>query len=583
PGKNYWQNRADYSINVEIDPQTRLLSGTEKMAYYNNSPDTLRELVIHLFPNIYKKGNPREEKIYPFDENEGVVIEEIFVNDTKLHDPSHEKYTDYIEEDYNLIIFQQLPPGGQISIKISWHFTINRYSHVRTGAVDSSSFFIAYFFPRMAVYDDIDGWNEFEYTGTSEFYNDFGSFEVAVTVPKNFVVWATGMLQNPEEVLSKKYLNRYKTALTSDSIIHIIDSTECIKKNITKQKGKSTWKFKADNITDFAFGTSDHYLWDASSLEVDKITGRRVLIDAAYDRNSNDFYKVAALARKAIAFMSFQFPGVPFPFPQETVFNGLSEMEYPMMVNDYSTNDPHYLIKLTTHEIFHSYFPFYTGLNETKYAWMDEGLTSYGEYVTVYHLDSPEQANFYFYKSYKRYIGHDFDFPIFATSDYIKPPLYDFNSYVKPAVFFMILHDQLGDKLFKKALQEFITRWHGKHPMPFDLFFTFMDVNGQNLDWLIKPWFFEYGYMDLAVYKIIKEEGKYKVIIEKKGHYPGPVKLKITFDDNSIKIFEKKASIWENGENYYPIQISTDKKIKQVELINKYYLDADLTNNVLKL
>ncbi|MCK5077744.1 MAG: peptidase, partial [Calditrichia bacterium] len=220
PGKNYWQNSADYSINVEIDPQTRLLSGTEKIIYFNNSPDTLRELKLHLFPNIYKKGNPREEKIYPYDENEGVVIEEIFINNKKLHDSSHEKYTDYIEEDYNLRIFQHLPPGEKISINISWHYTINRYSHIRTGAVDSSSFFIAYFFPRMAVYDDIDGWNEFEYKGTSEFYNDFGRFEVAITVPRNFTVWATGILQNPEDVLNKKYLNRYKTALTSDSIIH---------------------------------------------------------------------------------------------------------------------------------------------------------------------------------------------------------------------------------------------------------------------------------------------------------------------------------------------------------------------------
>ncbi|MCK5075600.1 MAG: hypothetical protein KAR38_04445, partial [Calditrichia bacterium] len=235
------------------------------------------------------------------------------------------------------------------------------------------------------------------------------------------------------------------------------------------------------------------------------------------------------------------------------------------------------------HEIFHSYFPFYTGLNETKYAWMDEGLTCYGEYLTVSHLDSPEHAGFIFFNSYKRYIGHDIDLPIISTSDNIKSPVYYSNSYVKPAVFFMILHDLIGDELFKKAIQEFITRWHGKHPMPYDLFFTFMDVSGQNLDWIIKPWFFEYGYMDLAVNEIIKENGKYKVVIEKKGHYPGPFQLQITFDDNSIEIIEKKASIWKNGENYYPIRVLTEKKIKQVELINKYYLDADMSNNVLKL
>ncbi len=577
PGIYYWQNRADYRIEVELDPIQGVLSGFEEICYYNNSPDVLSELIIHLFPNIYKKGNAREFLVDPSDETDGVSIKQILLDSENIN---LDEQIEYIHNDIKLRLNRPLNPNQQIKITITWQYTLNKKSHMRTGRVDSTSYFVAYFFPRVAVYDDIDGWNNFKYSGRSEFYNDFGDFDLAVTVPRHHLVWATGMLQNPGQVLSEKYQQRLQTALTSDKIIHIIDSTECLDKDITASNNKNIWRFKAENVTDVAFAISDHYLWDASSLPVDQKSGRRVLIDAAYNKHSRDFYQVAKIARQAIDFMSTQIPGVPFPYPNETVFNGLDEMEYPMMVNNMSVSDPGYLIKLTSHEIFHTYFPFYMGINETKYAWMDEGWASFGDYLISTKLDSAYVPNFYYLDTYKECAGRDLDMPMMATSIYLKRPTYHINSYAKPATFLYILQDLLGEKTFKKALHGYMDRWNGKHPTPYDFFFCFSNGSGQNLNWLFKPWFFEYGYVDLAIEDVSGKPGDYTIKIEKKGLYPSPIRLKIFYDDNSHDIVHKTADVWKDGKDQYTLFLKTDKKIKKVELFDAVISDTDPINNL---
>jgi hypothetical protein len=582
PGTNYWQNRADYSIDVKFDPVTRILKGKETITYYNNSPDTLKELLLHLFPNYFKKGNARDETIDYTDENSGVTIEQMTVNNIHVDISPGSKFLKYKHTNLKLILENPLPPGKNLVLSISWHYTVNKGSHNRTGSVDSSSFFIAYFFPRIAVYDDIHGWNDSLYTGTTEFYNDFGIFEVSIAVPQNFIVWATGSLQNPGEVLTPKYLQRFKSAMSSDDIIHIINATECTGKDITAPNRINTWKFKADNVCDFAFATSNHYLWDAASLVVDKTTRKRVLIDAAYSKDSEDFPHITGIARQAIEFMSFKFPGYPFPYPNETVFQGLADMEYPMMVNDGTRKDIDAAMKLTFHEIFHSYFPFFMGFNETKYAWMDEGLTSMGDYLFMEYQKKPRYQYIYFDYLYKNQIGHDLDIPIFARSDILKSPVYYNNAYSKSATFFLILRDFLGADIFKQTLLEFIKFWNGKHPSPYDLFYFFREVSGQDIEWLIKPWFFEYGYVDLAMKRVSRYDDGYRFVIERKGRYPSPIHVKISYEDGSSEIIHKKASVWKEGKRIYTINKTVSRVIKSVELAGKRYLDADLTNNKLQ-
>ncbi len=580
PGPKYWQNRADYNIQLDFKPETRLISGSEEITYYNNSPDKLTEIVLHIYPDLYKKGHIRDFEIELADESSGLSITELIINGKKSDPTNNYRFLKYKQTLLTIYLREPLNAGEKMNMSISWNYVLNENSHMRTGVVDSSSFFIAYFFPRIAVYDDIDGWNEFKYMGDAEFYNDYGNFDVSINVPKNFIVWATGTLQNPEQVLNKKYLKRYKQAFLSDKIIKIVDSIECTQNNITIQNDQNTWTFKAENVTDFAFATSDHYVWDATSLTVDKETKRRVFLDAAYNKNSEDFYHVIHIARDAVKFMSYEIPGVPFPYPKETVFNGLDAMEYPMMVNDMTLDDIDETIKLTSHEILHSYLPFYVGTNETKYAWMDEGFTSFCDYIFHSEYVPPEKAAYYFLEEYKKEAGYTIDAPVFTSSEYLKRPAYTYNSYPKAAGFFLTLKDLYGYETFKEIIHEFMNRWNSKHPTPYDLFYTLNDVGKQNINWLIKPWIFEFGYVDLVLKDIKQNNDEYKIIIENKGRFPAPVHLKIHFPDGESEIIKEKASVWKKADKEFIIKKRTHKKIKSVELLDPTLLDADMTNNL---
>lgn len=583
PGKSYWQNRADYVISVEFNPRDRLLKGRETIMYFNHSPDSLKKLILHLFPNLYKKGGIRDFETEFKDHSEGVIIDSLVLNGKSINCKANNKSLQYDRTLAHLCLATPLLPDQSASLKIHWHYQLNQHSHMRTGMVDSSTFFIAYFYPRLAVYDDISGWNTMQYTGLAEFYNDFGDYEVNITVPKNFIIWATGTRENPEEVFTEKYVQRYYHALTSEAIISIIDSAESQKFKITKANPHNTWKFKATNVSDFAFAGSDHYLWDATSLVVDRETGRRIVIDAAYHKESKDFYHVTRIARQAIHLMSTQIPGIPWPYPKMTVFNGLDEMEYPMMVNDISYADINETTKLTIHEILHTYLPFYLGINESKYAWMDEGYTSFGDYLIFSQMISPELARFYYLDAYREEAGHAPDTPIFVISEFLKRPVYHYNSYAKTAAFFLILRDLLGEENFNRTWHEFMERWKGKHPTPYDLFFTFNEVSGQNLDWLFKTWFFEFGYVDLAIKEVRSEATKVKISIEKKGPYPAPIELIVQFKDGSEEHFFQKASVWKSAKPTFEVAISYKQAIKRLELKDLTLIDADLSNNLLIL
>ncbi|MDP4116124.1 MAG: M1 family metallopeptidase [Bacteroidota bacterium] len=422
PGSNYWQNRSDYVMDIAFDPATRLLKGKEKITYFNNSPDTLRDIYVHLYPNFFKKGIARDFSINLKDEGDGVEIEKITYQGKVLSNESGKHQISYNGTLAILKLESPLLPKTKAELTFDWNYVLCKAGGVRTGTIDSTSFFVAYFFPHIAVYDDIDGWNDFQYTGGVEFYNDFSNFDVSITVPKNYTVHASGELLNPSDVLSQKYVKRYKEALISDKIINIIDSNDIAGKDITTQNDKNTWKYKAVNITDFAFGLSDHYLWDGSGLVVNKSTGRRVFIDAVYNKNSKDYYQVAKTARDEINYMSNVLPGYPFPFPKETVFNGVGGMEYPMMVNDSSVPDSD-MVGLAAHEISHSYFPFFMGINESKHAWMDEGWAAYIDYMTASALYNIQLIKNSRVAQYKKAIGTDADVPIIVDSRYLKSPV----------------------------------------------------------------------------------------------------------------------------------------------------------------
>jgi len=576
PGKNYWQNTADYKINVSFSPDTRLVSGKLDITYVNNSPDTLKQIWFKLYPNLYQKGSPRESKISPEDITDGLIIDSFWINNKSI------AVKNLLINATNMTLSRQAVTHGQAThFKISYHYSLNKGSHIRTGEVEPNADFVAYFFPRIAVYDDIDGWNKIPYNGSQEFYNDFCNFDVNITVPKNFVVWATGNLQNCGEVLNPVYCQRIQQAEANDGITTIIDSTD-LKQNVTADHPFNTWHFIAKDVTDFVFATSDHYTWKSSSLLVDPSTKRRTRVDAVFNPRHKDYFEVIEFAKKTVESMSYRFPKWPYPYPHETVFDGLDQMEYPMMVNDNPLEDRAESIELTDHEIFHTMFPFYMGINETKYAWMDEGWATIGEWLISPMIDSTI-VDPYGVVPYQSAAATEVDLPITTLSTQLNGTAYYLNSYPKPAFGYLYIKDLLGDSLFTKALHYYIQQWQGKHPMPYDFFNCMNAGSAKNLNWFWKRWYFDNGYPDLAITSVTKKIKSYNVLITSKGSKPVPVDLLITYADKTTSKVHRSVGVWEKGNSTVTINIPTTQKITRVELVGTYNVDSNKADNIFEV
>ncbi len=575
PGKNYWQNSSDYNIKVNIDLENHLLTGTEKIKYYNNSPDTLKTIVIRLYQNILKKGAMRDFTVPdPEAVNDGVKISKIKINNVVPKDNAVSinstlmtiKLSNYIE------------PKSESNLEFEWSFPIQDKVQIRMGGYDSTSYLIGYWYPQISVYDDIDGWDTYQYAGIREFYNDFNNYIVEINVPKNFNVWATGTLQNAEEIFNEKFLKRIELAQKSDSVVRIITEQDLVEEDIFRNDSKNVFKCKAENVTDFVFSFSDHYLWDGVSLVVDTQTDRRVFIDAAYKKESADFYIVAKLARETIEYLSFKMPGVPFPFPCFTVFNGSGGMEFPMMINDGSALTLESTVQLTSHETSHQYFPFYMGTNEQKYAFMDEGWAVFLPLrlqQKYYKSDFPRIREI---KNYEKFAGDETEMPLMIPSILLDYRSYRNSAYARSSVAYRFLDDFLGDSLFLNALHEFMNDWHGKHPIPFDFFFTFDRIVGRDLSWYWKPWFFEFGYPDLKLSKAYVEDYILKITVNKIGNIPTPVAIKIKNYDGSQEEIYRDASIWKNTDELR-IDYKISRPVRQVELGREDIPDVNRENN----
>ncbi|MBV7530077.1 M1 family metallopeptidase [Chitinophaga sp. sic0106] len=574
PGANYWQNHAAYDIQVAFNPQTRLLAGSESIYYTNRSPDTLREINLKILANLYQKGNVRAMIIDREDEHDGVAITNLRANGTAIPVPA--------ATGTNMMVkIPALAPGGSMQLQMEFSYTLNKNSHIRTGAIDDGAFFIAYFFPRIAVYDDINGWDRIPYTGAMEFYNDFSDFRVSITVPGDYQTWATGDLVNAGDIYQPKFLERIAAAEQHNDIIYIIDSTDLKQGNLTKNKTANTWQFQAQHVTDFAFAISNHYLWQAASVEVDPRTKRRTRVDAVFNPEHADYFEVAHFTRATVEKMSYNFPRWPFPYSHETVFDGLDQMEYPMMVNDNPAPNRKYSIELTDHEVFHTMFPFYMGTNETLYSWMDEGWATIGEWLLSPMIDS-SLVDDYGMEPYNKIAGKFQDLPIMSPSNQLTDA-YMTNSYPKPALGYLYVKDLLGDSLFLKALHHYIRTWSGKHPQPYDFFYCMNMGAGRNLDWFWKSWFFDNGYPDLALAPFRVLNGKYEIVVKRIGSKPVPVDLTLTFEDGSTQKLHRAIDCWEQGQEAVAFQVPKNKRLKKVVLGSTWVADIHPEDNVVEL
>ncbi len=581
PGEGYWQNKPSYKMNLDFNPQTSILTGEEDVNYVNNSPDTLKQIVFTMLGDIYKKDNYNHDWNLPRNlTHDGIVLKNIEVDGIKWELDS--KNIRRSGTNMFLKLNKPLAPNSKIKFKINWQYEFPLNAVIRAGNYGDSTFMIAYYYPKIAVYDDIDGWDKHNYTGFGEFYGEVADYDVNITVPGDFKVWATGELQNPDKVLSPEYLKRWNDAHIPGKTINIIKKDEVEKRDVTLPDEKLTWHYKAKHVADFSFGTSNRFRWDAKSIIVDKETGRQTFLCTAYAKDRKFYPRIIGLLDTVLTNYSNNIPGVPYQYPSMKIFNGNAGMEFAMMCNDAEDGRWGGNVGLTYHEVGHSYFPFTVITNERKYAWMDEGwATFFPNFYIKDHLNKNNPYN-YFQSRMERYYsiaGKDIEVPEMILVDLLRLRApYRQASYNKSFLAYYYLYDYLGEEKFLKAFRGYIKRWIGKHPIPYDFFFSMNDLSGENLDWFWQNWFFDFGYGDLG----LSLQNKNTLLVKNIGHLALPVRIKIIYKDGHNINISYNMKIWKNTDNMLTVPLKNPEDIQKIELGADWIIDVDNSNNVLE-
>ncbi len=579
PGKNYWQNKGVYDVNVKVDATTKIVSGSETIQYSNNSLDELKVLAIRFVNNMTKPQSPRAGYASKDALTDGLKIKSFFINGEKYNINSDDWGT--VEA---VKLTKPIASKSKTEIKIDWEYPLAKESG-REGQIDPETFYVAYSFPRVSVYDDYNGWDMLQHNGRQEFYNDFNDYSFAISASKNFVVWSTGDFLNPDEVLQPEYLKRFKESLKSDKIIHVANADEMKSGKVTKQNDWNVWKFKANDIVDFCFALSNHYVWDASSVQ---LKTKRASVQSAYNAGAKDFEKYTEWMRYNLKWFTDNWPGVEYPFPVMTAIQGYADMEYPMMINDTSIPDDLQDARLTAdHEIAHTYFPFYMGINETRYAYMDEGWATTLEYLIGIDENGKEAAD-KFMKNFrvKRWINDastEQDQPIITMSSQLSGAGYGNNAYVKSSLSYLALKDYLGDELFKKALHHYMDNWHGKHPIPWDYFNSMNAGSGKNLNWFFNNWFYTNNYIDLKINSVSQEKNQMILTVDNVGGFAIPFDVVLTYEDGTTEKGHFTPIVWEKDQKSTSLNIPVKKKIKSVNLDGGIFMDYTPDDNLKSL
>ncbi len=476
-----------------------------------------------------------------------------------------------------------LLPGDSVRLAIRWHYDLAKGAG-REGVIDSTTFYIAYFYPEVAVYDDYQGWDDIEFNGRQEFYTDFNDYDLKVRVPAGYVVWATGDLENPDELLQPEPLARYKTSFAADTVVHIATRAQMLAHQVTKSDSALTWHFTAHDIPDVALGLSDHYDWDGTSVVVDDQAHRRVSVQSAYNEGAPDYPHMAEWVRHALDYFSHQWPGVPYPYPKMTAFQGYADMEYPMMINDAAEPDTATSRFIADHEIAHTYMPFYMGIDQTRWGFMDEGWATAFEYF-INRADNGAAWADSLFRAF-RVSGwiHDpspaEDVPIITPEDVLGASVsYAHNAYGKAALGYLALHDLLGDATFRKALHAYMAAWHGKHPSPWDFFYSFNAASGQDLNWFWKAWYFEPSYIDLALADVRPSAGGYTLTVRNVGSMPAPFDVVLQFADGSTHRVHQTPAVWQQNMGTATVRVKTARTLRSARLDGGIWMDATPGDN----
>ncbi len=577
PGKSYWQNHGKYLMEISVDVNTKIVTGSESIEYSNNSTDTLKSITIRFVNNLHKPTAPRGGSV-----SEDFLSDGLTITSFKIDGETYNVNAKTWGTTGDVRLKTPLFPGKKATLNIDWNYPLSKESG-REGQIDPTSMYVAYSYPRVSVYDDYNGWDKLPHTDRQEFYNDFNDYVFAIKAPKNYIVYATGDLLNPEEVLQPEFVDRLKKSYLSDEVIHVATADEVKTGKVTQQNDWNTWKFSVNHINDVCFALSSSYIWDAGSVIVDAKTGRRTSTQAAYDIKGTDFINSVKNNNYALKWFSNNWPGVPYPYSKMTAFQGFADMEYPGMVNDSQMGDAKFAQLVQDHEIAHTYFPFYMGINETRYAFMDEGWATTLEYLIGIDEHGKKSAD-EFYKMFRvnGYIkdkSAEEDQPIITMSSQLSGAGYGNNSYGKASLSYLALKDLLGDALFKTALHTYMDNWNGKHPIPWDYFNSMNAGSKQNLNWFFNNWFFSNNYIDLNIsYRASKIAGEVVMSIENVGGFAIPFDLEITYADDRKETKHYTPAVWQATPKGITAKLKGN--IKSVVVNNGIYVDATPSDNI---
>lgn len=523
PGNKYWQNRADYVIDVELDDANQRIIGKETITYRNNSPDTLTYLWVQVDQNIFAKDSdqvttrtaPSFDQQIPIGQIDQLVNRDFDgrVNITSVRDAKGNALRNVLNKTMLRIdLPTPLAPGGTYVFSIDWNFPINnqRIYGGRTGYEffprDGNYLYeMAHWFPRMAAYYDVYGWQHKQFLGSGEFTLEFGDYTVRITTPNDHVVSATGVLQNPQQVLKPEWISRLKQAETAKEPLKIITNEEAKANEASKPTGKKTWIFKGDNVRDFAFASSRKFIWDA---QLHNVEGNRVWAMSFYPNEGNPLwekYSTHAIIHTLNVYSRYSFT---YPYPVAQSVNGpVGGMEYPMICfngprprpdGTYSAQTKYGLISVIIHEVGHNYFPMIVNSDERQWTWMDEGLNTFLQFLAEQEWEKNYPSNRGEPQRIAEYMASENQVPIMTQSDSVLQ--FGNNAYGKPATALNILRETvMGRDLFDFAFKTYSQRWKFKRPTPADFFRSMEDASGTDLDWFFRGWFYTTDHVDISI------------------------------------------------------------------------------------
>jgi len=616
PGPSYWQQQVDYRIDARLDTVEHKIYGSEHITYTNNSPDRLRYLWVQLDQNVrsiehsrsYKTQGALPEQLSararrflgraPFDGGNNVTRVQV-VDAGQLAD------TRYIinGSEMRVDLLQPLESGGVVEFEIDWDYRIPDNGRGAKERVDDGWLYeMAQWFPRLSVYDDVNGWQTDQFLGSGEFYLEFGNYDVNLTVPWDHIVQSTGVLQNPDEVLTQTQLDRLTQAMTSETPRFIIRPDEVMDPATRPiQSGMLTWRFVADDVRDFAWVSSKTYVWDAAGYRYAS-DNRLIEAHSLYPRVAMPLWDSLSTRAVIQTLETYGRMAFEYPYPKAANVHGpVGGMEYPMIAfcgarprpdGSYQDAIARGLVSVTIHEVGHNWFPMIVGSDERKWTWMDEGLNTFLQYYGEQDFD----ANFPSRSGPAPYIVdymRDPDqVPIMTHSDLIHRG-FGPNGYSKPATGLVMLREEiLGPELFDAAFQEYSQKWMFKKPQPADFYRSMEDGSGELLNWFWRGWFYTTHFNDQALTSVttqgaeelIGDTGRgqqyYRMQVDNEGGLIMPLYLGITYDDGSTEMVKLPADIWRNNELTFTYGFFTDKTVVQVVVDpDQVFADVNRDNN----